>query len=126
MTGAGSSIAVSCAFTTAATERGERRTKCYIEVGGAVHAVSLAVGKASDATEVLQRLRAAAAASGTPELSDLDMARVTTHYLDSDGRPQLLTRSTPIKALRKTKAFRVAITDEVEVELPPESVIMDH
>ena len=73
-----------------------------------------------------ERLRAAAAASGTPELSDLDMARVTTHYLDSDGRPQLLTRSTPIKALRKTKAFRVAITDEVEVELPPESVIMDH
>ena len=111
---------------TAATERGERRAKCYIEVGGAVHAVSLAVGKASDATEVLQRLRAAAAASGTPELSDLDMARVTTHYLDGDGRPQLLTRSTPIKALRKTKAFRVAITDEVEVELPPESVIMDH
>ena len=110
---------------TAATERGERRTKCYIEVGGAVHAVSLAVGKASDATEVLQRLRAAAAASGTPELSDLG-STWTTHYLDSDGRPQLLTRSTPIKALRKTKAFRVAITDEVEVELPPESVIMDH
>ena len=30
------------------------------------------------------------------------------------------------RGLRKTKAFRVAITDEVEVELPPESVIMDH
>ena len=72
------------------------------------------------------RLSASAAAvSGTPELSDLG-STWTTHYLDSDGRPQLLTRSTPIKALRKTKAFRVAITDEVEVELPPESVIMDH
>ena len=113
-----SRLSASAAHATAPLRR-------YIEVGGAVHAVSLAVGKASDATEVLQRLRAAAAASGTPELSDLG-STWTTHYLDSDGRPQLLTRSTPIKALRKTKAFRVAITDEVEVELPPESVIMDH
>ena len=64
---------------------------------GSTSTVYVRLGTRSRGEPRAGALRAAAAASGTPELSDLDMARVTTHYLDSDGRPQLLTRSTPIR-----------------------------
>lgn len=86
-----------------------RPIKIFVEMGGEVHVLRIAMQPVESVDDLHDALSIACAESGAPELRDLDFsvdASIELQYLDDGDNARPVTDDTPIGLLKCAKAMR--------------------